>query len=41
MKRKPVVHEYENEQEVVMKVKELELQGIHQDDIYVLTHENI
>ena len=25
--RKPVVHEYENEQEVVMKVKELELQG--------------
>ena len=37
--RKPVVHEYENEQEVVMKVKELELQGIHQDDIYVLTHE--
>jgi len=37
--RKPVVHEYENEQEVVMKVKELELQGIHQDYIYVLTHE--
>ncbi|MGM2615052.1 general stress protein [Bacillus cereus group sp. BceL006] len=37
--RKPMVHEYENEQEVVMKVKELELQGIHQDDIYVLTHE--
>ncbi|HFK1517548.1 TPA: general stress protein [Bacillus cereus] len=37
--RKPVVHEYENEQEVVMKVKELEMQGIHQDDIYVLTHE--
>ncbi|WP_375705710.1 general stress protein [Bacillus anthracis] len=37
--RKPVVHEYENEQEVVMKVKELELQGIHQDDIYVLTNE--
>lgn len=37
--RKPVVHEYEKEQEVVMKVKELELQGIHQDDIYVLTHE--
>ncbi|MCC2462922.1 general stress protein [Bacillus mobilis] len=37
--RKPVVHEYENEQEVVMKVKELELQGIRQDDIYVLTHE--
>ncbi|AOY16521.1 general stress protein [Bacillus sp. ABP14] len=37
--RKPVVYEYENEQEVVMKVKELELQGIHQDDIYVLTHE--
>ena len=32
--RKPVVHEYENEQEVVMKVKELELQGIRQDDIY-------
>ena len=39
MKRKPVVHEYQNEQEVVMKVKELELQGIRQDDIYVLTHE--
>ncbi|MEB9908136.1 general stress protein [Bacillus anthracis] len=37
--RKPVVHEYENEQEVVMKIKELELQGIPQDDIYVLTHE--
>ncbi|MCQ6299618.1 general stress protein [Bacillus cereus] len=37
--RKPVVYEYQNEQEVVMKVKELELQGIHQDDIYVLTHE--
>ncbi|WP_227495355.1 general stress protein, partial [Bacillus toyonensis] len=37
--RKPVVHEFENEQEVVMKVKELELQGIRQDDIYVLTHE--
>ncbi|PFO63070.1 general stress protein [Bacillus cereus] len=37
--RKPVVHEYQNEQEVVMKVKELELQGIHQDDIYVLAHE--
>lgn len=37
--RKLVVHEYENEQEVVMKVKELELRGIHQDDIYVLTHE--
>ncbi|HDX9655888.1 TPA: general stress protein [Bacillus toyonensis] len=37
--RKPVVHEYENEQEVVMKVKEQELQGIRQDDIYVLTHE--
>ena len=37
--RKPVVHEYQNEQEVVMKVKELELQGIRQDDIYVLTHE--
>lgn len=37
--RKPVVHEYENGQEVVMKVKELELQGIRQDDIYVLTHE--
>lgn len=36
---KPVVQEYENEQEVVMKVKELELQGIRQDDIYVLTHE--
>ena len=27
MKEKPVVHEYENEQEVVMKVKELEMQG--------------
>ena len=25
--RKPVVHEYDNEHEVVMKVKELELQG--------------
>ena len=37
--RKQVVHEYQNEQEVVMKVKELELEGIHQDDIYVLTHE--
>ncbi|WP_336992038.1 general stress protein [Bacillus toyonensis] len=37
--RNPVVHEYQNEQEVVMKVKELELQGIRQDDIYVLTHE--
>ncbi|MBG0967903.1 general stress protein [Bacillus sp. SRB3LM] len=37
--RKPVVYEYQNEQVVVMKVKELELQGIHQDDIYVLTHE--
>ncbi|WP_095021623.1 general stress protein [Bacillus thuringiensis] len=37
--RKPVVYEYQNEQEVVMKIKELELQGIHQDDIYVLTHE--
>ncbi|EJP84204.1 general stress protein 17M [Bacillus cereus VD142] len=37
--RKPVVHGYQNEQEVVMKVKELELQGIHQNDIYVLTHE--
>ncbi|HDR6286782.1 TPA: general stress protein [Bacillus cereus] len=37
--RKPVVYEYQNEQEVVMKVKELELKGIHQDDIYVLTHE--
>ncbi|MGE1032955.1 general stress protein, partial [Bacillus sp. GKis3/1] len=37
--RKPVIHEYDNEHEVVMKVKELELQGIHQDDIYVLTHE--
>ncbi|PEO76161.1 general stress protein [Bacillus toyonensis] len=37
--RKPVVHEFENEQEVVMKVKELELQGIRQDDISVLTHE--
>ncbi|GCF76726.1 general stress protein [Bacillus cereus] len=36
---KPVVQEYENEQEVVMKIKELELQGIRQDDIYVLTHE--
>ncbi|MDO8160758.1 hypothetical protein COM21_05920 [Bacillus toyonensis] len=32
--RNPVVHEYQNEQEVVMKVKELELQGIRQDDIY-------
>ncbi|PEP69077.1 general stress protein, partial [Bacillus wiedmannii] len=32
--RKPVVNEYENEQEVVMKVKELELQGVRQDDIY-------
>ncbi|AXY09251.1 general stress protein [Bacillus thuringiensis LM1212] len=37
--RKPVVHEYQNEQELVMKVKELQLQGIRQDDIYVLTHE--
>nr|WP_088328033.1 general stress protein [Bacillus cereus] len=37
--RKPVVHKYDNEHEVVMKVNELELQGIHQDDIYVLTHE--
>ncbi|PED36920.1 MULTISPECIES: general stress protein [Bacillus cereus group] len=37
--RKPVVYEYQNEQEVVMKVKKLELQGIRQDDIYVLTHE--
>ncbi|MGG0256784.1 general stress protein [Bacillus toyonensis] len=37
--RNPVVHEYQNEQEVVMKVKELELQGIRQDDIYVLAHE--
>ncbi|MFE8000755.1 general stress protein, partial [Bacillus cereus] len=37
--RKTVVYEYQNEQEVVMKVKELELKGIHQDDIYVLTHE--
>ncbi|EEK50089.1 General stress protein 17M [Bacillus cereus ATCC 10876] len=34
-----MVHEYDNEQEVVMKIKELELKGIHQDDIYVLTHE--
>ena len=34
-----MVYEYQNEQEVVMKVKELELKGIHQDDIYVLTHE--
>ncbi|EMA6342066.1 general stress protein [Bacillus cytotoxicus] len=38
--RKPVVHECQNEEEVFMKVEELELQGIHQDDIYVLTHEN-
>ncbi|WP_242144363.1 MULTISPECIES: general stress protein [unclassified Bacillus cereus group] len=38
-KRKPVVHECQNEQEVFMKVEELELQGIHQDDMYVLTHE--
>ncbi|PGT54393.1 general stress protein [Bacillus cereus] len=37
--RKPVVHEYQNEQEVVMKVKQLELQGVRQGDIYVLTHE--
>ncbi|MEC0038326.1 general stress protein [Bacillus cereus] len=37
--RKPMVYEYQNEQEIVMKVKELELQGIHQNDIYVLTHE--
>ncbi|HDR7324847.1 MULTISPECIES: general stress protein [Bacillus cereus group] len=37
--RNPVVHEYQNEQEVVMKVKELELQGIRQDDIYVLAHD--
>ncbi|PHF61885.1 general stress protein [Bacillus wiedmannii] len=37
--RKPVVHEYDNEHVVVIKVKELELQGIQQDDIYVLTHE--
>ncbi|PFZ56198.1 general stress protein [Bacillus wiedmannii] len=37
--RKPVVNEYQNEQEVVMKVKELELQGVRQDDIYVLAHE--
>ncbi len=32
--RKTVVYEYQNEQEVVMKVKELELQGVRQDDIY-------
>lgn len=37
--RKTVVYEYQNEQEVVMKVKELELQGIRHDDIYVLAHE--
>ncbi|MFY4675220.1 general stress protein [Bacillus anthracis] len=37
--RKPVVYEYQNEQEVAIKVKELELQGIHEDDIYVLAHE--
>ncbi len=39
--RKTVVYEYQNEQEVVMKVKELELQGVRHDDIYVLAHENI
>ncbi len=37
--RKTVVYEYQNEQEVVMKVKELELQGVRHDDIYVLAHE--
>ncbi|PKJ52269.1 general stress protein [Bacillus sp. SN10] len=37
--RKPRVYEYQNEQEIVMKVKELELQGVHRNDIYVLTHE--
>ncbi len=39
MKEKTVVYEYQNEQEVVMKVKELELQGVRHDDIYVLAHE--
>ncbi|PFT73106.1 general stress protein [Bacillus thuringiensis] len=37
--RKTVVYEYQNEQEVVMKVKKLELQGVRHDDIYVLAHE--
>ncbi|PES08481.1 general stress protein [Bacillus thuringiensis] len=37
--RKPVVYECQNEQEVVTQVKQLETQGILQDDMYVLTHE--
>ncbi|PEJ72082.1 general stress protein [Bacillus wiedmannii] len=37
--RKPVVYECQNEHEVVTQVKQLETQGILQDDMYVLTHE--
>ncbi|MFZ7802168.1 general stress protein [Bacillus thuringiensis] len=37
--RKPVVYECQNEQEVVTQVKQLETQGILQDNMYVLTHE--
>jgi hypothetical protein len=36
---KPLVHVFENEQEVVNAVEELKARGIHRDNLYILTHE--
>jgi hypothetical protein len=36
---KPIVHEFNSQQELVAAASDLKAKGIHEDDLYVLSHE--
>ncbi|WNB92233.1 general stress protein [Bacillus sp. NEB1478] len=36
---KPVVHEFKSQQELIAAATDLKAKGIHEDDLYVLSHE--
>lgn len=36
---KPVVHEFNSQQELLAAANDLKAKGIHEDDLYVLSHE--
>ena len=36
---KPIVHEFNSQQELIAAASDLKAKGIHEDDLYVLSHE--
>ena len=36
---KPIVHEFNSQQELIAAASDLKAQGIHEDNLYVLSHE--